>query len=66
MNSIYALLYEFPSSHAISKAHLTRLTNLLNTTSKGHYTNLRSCKQKAGGLETVDADYEGVRVECWR
>ena len=29
--------------------------------------NLRSCKQKAGGLETVDADYErNVRAECWR
>ena len=26
--------------------------------------NLRSCKQKAGGLETVDADYEGMCAEC--
>lgn len=38
MNSIYTLLHEFPSAQAISKAHLTKLTNLLNTASKGHYT----------------------------
>ena len=29
MKSIYSLLYEFPSAKAISKAHLTKLTNLL-------------------------------------
>ena len=37
MKSIYALLLEFPSARKIAKAHLTRLTNLLNEASKGHY-----------------------------
>ena len=37
MASIYALLSEFPDSSAIASAHLTRLTNLLATASKGHY-----------------------------
>ena len=37
MKSIYALLLEFPSARHIAKAHLTRLTNLLNEASKGHY-----------------------------
>ncbi len=37
MVSIYALLAEFPSAKSISCAHLTRLSNLLETTSKGHY-----------------------------
>lgn len=37
MVSIYALLYEFPSAQHIANAHLTRLTNLLYSVSKGHY-----------------------------
>jgi transposase len=38
MASVYALLSEFPSASAIASAHLTRLTNLLETASKGHYS----------------------------
>ena len=37
MKSVYTLLYEFPSAEAIAKAHLTKLTNLLYASSKGHY-----------------------------
>jgi len=37
MSSIYKMLAEFPSAKHISNAHLTRLTNLLSETSKGHY-----------------------------
>ena len=36
--SIYALLSEFPSAQSIAKAHLTKLTSLLRTNSKGRYT----------------------------
>ncbi|MBQ8210550.1 MAG: IS110 family transposase [Clostridia bacterium] len=35
--SAYALLYEFPSAKQIADVHLTRLTNLLHTASKGRY-----------------------------
>ena len=35
--SVYALLSEFPDASAIASAHLTRLTNLLTTASKGRY-----------------------------
>ena len=35
--SAYALLSEFPSAKHIAKTHLTRLTNLLHTASKGRY-----------------------------
>ncbi|MDR2888602.1 MAG: IS110 family transposase [Lachnospiraceae bacterium] len=35
--SVYALLSEFPTADLIAKGHLTRLTNLLSTASKGHY-----------------------------
>ena len=37
MASVYALLAEFPSAGQIACAHLTRLTNLLSVSSKGHY-----------------------------
>jgi len=36
--SVYALLAEFPSVNAVASAHLTRLTNLLETASKGRYS----------------------------
>ena len=35
--SVYALLSEFPSAHAIASVHLTRLTNLLSESSHGRY-----------------------------
>ena len=37
-NSVYELLYEFPGAKHIANAHLTRLSNLVETASKGHYT----------------------------
>ena len=37
MVSVYTLLSEFPSAHAIASAHLTRLTNLLSESSKNRY-----------------------------
>ena len=37
MASVYTLLSEFPSAHAVASAHLTRLTNLLSESSHGRY-----------------------------
>lgn len=37
MASVYTLLSEFPSAHAIASAHLTRLTHLLSESSHGRY-----------------------------
>lgn len=37
MLSVYSLLSEFPSAADIASVHLTRLTNLLSTASKGRY-----------------------------
>lgn len=37
MTSIYSLLEEYPGASYIASAHLTKLTNLLNETSKSHY-----------------------------
>ena len=35
--SVYALLSEYPGAKQVSEVHLTKLTNLLATASKGHY-----------------------------
>lgn len=37
MNTIYDLLLEFPGASYIADAHLTRLANLVQVSSKGHY-----------------------------
>ena len=37
MASVYAMLSEFPCASKIAAAHLTRLANLLETSSRGHY-----------------------------
>ena len=37
LSSVYALLSELPGAKQIADCHLTHLTNLLETTSKGHY-----------------------------
>ena len=35
--SVYALLAELPGANQVASCHLTHLTNLLSTASKGHY-----------------------------
>ena len=37
MSSIYAMLSEFPGAKQLASAHLTKLSNLLETVSKGQY-----------------------------
>ena len=37
MNSVYDLLSEYPGASFIASCHLTKLTNLLDKASKGHY-----------------------------
>ena len=37
MNSVYQLLDEYPGASFVANVHLTRLTNLLADSSKGHY-----------------------------
>ena len=37
-NSVYELLYEFPGAKQVANAHLTRLSNLIEKASRGHYT----------------------------
>lgn len=48
MKSVYALLSEFPGAAHIASAHLTRLSHLLQSESKGHY-------EKAKAIEIHEA-----------
>lgn len=48
MKSVYALLSEFPGAAHIASAHLTRLSHLLQSESKGHY-------EKAKAIEIREA-----------
>ena len=53
--SSYALLLEYPTVKDISKAHLTKLTNILSKSSKGHYT-----KEKAKRIKEIAANSIGT------
>lgn len=37
VNSVYELMHALPSANAIATCHLTKLTNILKSNSKGHY-----------------------------
>ncbi len=53
MKSIYSLLYEFPSAKAISKAHLTKLTNLLYANSRGHYGKEKAVSIREAAINSI-------------
>lgn len=54
MASVYALLSELPNAGAISQCHLTRLSNLLSSSSKGRYG-----KEKAVEIRNAAKDSIG-------
>ena len=53
--SVYALLSEFPSAEQISKAHLTRLKNLLSETSRGRYGKEKTVEIRDTAVNSVGA-----------
>ena len=71
VNSVYQLMSEYPDTNAISKAHLTRLTNLLSKYSKGHYSRETAieirdaAKQSIGtcdGIQTIELQQTLARI----
>lgn len=54
MSSIYAMLSEFPGAEQLASAHLTKLSNLLETVSKGQY-----------GKDTAIYFRDAARVSHW-
>lgn len=55
--SVYALLSEFPGANHVAAAHLTRLTNLLATSSKGRY-----CQEKAFEVRNAASNSIGSKM----
>lgn len=53
MSSIYHLLEEYPGASHIASAHLTKLTNLLNETSKGHYNRDTAIKFREAARNSI-------------
>lgn len=63
MASIYALLSEFPSASAIASAHLTRLSNLLSTASKGHYTKDTAIRFRDAARDSIGSHMPAKSLE---
>ena len=63
MVSVYALLYEFPSAEHIANAHLTRLTNLLYSTSKGHYNRDTAIKFRNAARNSIGVHMTAKALE---
>lgn len=53
MVSVYALLSEFPSAKHIADSHLTHLTNLLYTASKGRYTREKAIQIRKAARSSI-------------
>lgn len=63
MTSVYALLYEFPSAKHVASAHLTRLSNLLETASKGHYHKDTAIKFRDAARNSVGSNMPAKSLE---
>ncbi len=61
--SVYALLVEFPSAAAISAAHLTRLTNLLASASKGRYDRSNALDIREAARGSIGSDLPAKSLE---
>ena len=53
MKSIYALLSEFPGASHIASAHLTRLTHILQSESKGHYGKAKAIEIREAARSSI-------------
>ena len=62
-NSVYELLYEFPGARQVANAHLTRLTNLVETASKGHYTKDTAIAFKEAARTSIGSNMPAKSLE---
>lgn len=53
MVSVYTLLSEFPGAKQIAGTHLTRLTNLLSESSKGHYRRDKAIEIRGAARQSI-------------
>lgn len=62
-NSVYELLYEFPGAKQVANAHLTRLSNLLETASKGRYTKETSIAFREAARTSIGSNMPAKSLE---
>ena len=62
-NSVYELLYEFPGARQVADAHLTRLSNLLQTASNGHYTRDTAVTIREAARTSIGSDMPAKSLE---
>ena len=53
MNSVYAMLSEFPGAKQIASCHLTRLVHLLSESSKGHYNRNKAIEIREAARSSI-------------
>ena len=63
MSSVYALLSEYPSAKEISQVHLTRLTNLLYSASKGRYNRDTAIKFRDAARSSIGTHMPAKALE---
>ena len=63
MASVYALLSEFPSAHAVASAHLTKLTNLLSESSNGRYGKDTAIMFRDAARNSIGSDMPAKSLE---
>lgn len=63
MKSVYSLLYEMPSAKAVSNSHLTHLTKLLESTSKGHYSKETALLFRNAARNSIGQDMPAKSLE---
>ena len=61
--SVYALLAEFPGARQIAAAHLTRLTNLLATASKGRYGRDKAVELRDAARRSIGSSMPAKSLE---
>lgn len=60
---IYAILKEYPSAKKLGNAHLTKLTNLISTRSKGHFGKEQAVKLKALAQASIGQESRALEFE---
>lgn len=61
--SVYALLSQYPSAKQIADIHLTKLTNLLLTASKGHYGKEKADEFRSAARISIGSDMPAKSLE---
>lgn len=61
--SVYTLLSELPSAAHIASCHITRLTNLLQSASKGHYTKDKAVSIKQAAKNSIGSNIPAKSLE---